>query len=246
MLLILMYHQIVDPKLDTEISINKFQQHLTYLQKNFNIIIPGQTIFKDKISVCLTFDDAYADFYCHIFPLLKKLNIPAVLAIPSGLIEDHTSVDQKARLAISYPDALNDAKASNSPLCTWEEIRAMIGSGLIQPASHSLTHKNLAKINFNEIYQELCVSKRIISLKLENITEIFVYPFGAHNRNTQDMANSHYKYVMRIGNASNCNWNQKILYRIDADHFWKHDKKISVANLILWKIKYYFNKIRGK
>ena len=38
MLLILMYHQIVDPKLDTEVSINKFQQHLTYLQKNFNII----------------------------------------------------------------------------------------------------------------------------------------------------------------------------------------------------------------
>lgn len=242
-----MYHQIIDPKIDAEININKFQQHLSYLQQNFNIISPGQAItVKNKVSICLTFDDAYIDFYHYIFPILKKFNIPATLAIPVGLIEDTTSIDIKTRLAVNYPDGLNSNLSFNSPLCTWSEIRTMVASGLVYPASHSLTHKNLAEINFDQAYQEICVSKRIILTKLENITETLVYPFGAFNRSIQDMANSHYKYVMRIGGASNNSWNQKILYRIDADEFWKDNKKISLSNLILWKIKYWCNRIRGK
>ncbi len=246
MLLVLMYHQIVDPKIDAEISINKFLQHLKYLQQNFNIIAPGQTILKDKISVCLTFDDAYVDFYHYVFPILKNLNIPAILAIPAGLIKDTTSVNITNRLSVDYPNGLNAAETTNSPLCTWEEIRTMVASGLIHPASHSLNHKNLAEIPFDEVYQEICVSKRTISLKLEKITETMIYPFGAQNKRVQDMANSHYKYVMRIGGASNCNWDQKVLYRIDADQFWKNNKTISVLNIFLWKIKYWCNKIRGK
>lgn len=242
-----MYHQIVDPKINAEISINKFQQHLTYLKQNFNIISPGQIATdQSKISICLTFDDAYIDFYHYIFPILKKLNIPATLAIPVGLIEDTTTVNLETRLAVNYPDGLNIAAAANSPLCTWSEIKTMLASGLVYPASHSLTHKDLAEITFDQAYQELCVSKRIILTKLENITETLIYPFGKSNRLIQKMANSHYKYVMRIGNASNRSWNQKILYRIDADPFWKHNKKISLVDLILLKAKYWYNRARGK
>lgn len=246
MLLILMYHQIVHPPIDPEININKFKQHLIYLQQNFNIISPGQTILKNKPSVCLTFDDAYIDFYYYIFPILKTMNIPAILAIPAGLIKDTTTIDIKKRLTVPYPEGLNSNQSSNSPLCTWSEIREMIGSGLVYPASHSLTHKNLATINFSEAYQELCISSHIISVKLEKIAEIFVYPFGRYNACVQDMANNHYKYVMRIGGASNCNWNQKILYRIDGDKFWQNNNQISLFNIILWKIKYWCNKLRNK
>ena len=127
-----------------------------------------------------------------------------LLAIPGGLIEDTNQelVKQKPK-----------------PLYTWKEIREMIATGLIYPASNSLSHKNLATINSNEAYQEICVSKRILSVKLENISEILIYPFGAYTNNIQAIANSHYRYVMRIGDASNSNWDQKVLYRINVDQF---------------------------
>ena len=244
MLLILMYHQIINPKFDVEISINKFQQHLKYLQQNFNIVVPGQTLFKNKISVCLTFDDAYADFYIYIFPILKTLNIPVVLAIPVGLIQDTTVVDNIVRLSAIYADGLDPKEAYKSPLCTWDEIKKMVTTGLVYPASHSLTHANLAKINSPEVFKEICASKRIIWVKLEEITEIMVYPFGAQNRHVHAMAKNHYKYLMRIGNASNCNWDQKILYRIDGDKLLENNKPISRVKIFLWKINYFFNKLR--
>ena len=65
MLLILMYHQIIEPQVDPEISVSKLEEHLKYLQENFNIIVPGQNLLKNN--VCLTFDDAYIDFYHYIF-----------------------------------------------------------------------------------------------------------------------------------------------------------------------------------
>lgn len=245
MLLILMYHNIVSSNLDPEISLGNLEQHFKFLQKNFNITLPGQNLLKKN--VCLTFDDAYIDFYHYVFPLLKKLNIPAVLAIPTGLIEDHTDVDLNLRLKAAT-NLLQDGitKIENSPLCTWEEIKKMVNSGLVYPASHSLSHRNLSKIEYNEAYKEICISKRNILIKLENIGDTLIYPFGAYNNKIQNMANTHYRYVMRIGGAINKNWDQKVLYRVNADPFWKNNKKISNLNFLLWKIKYYFNMLRKK
>lgn len=245
-MLVLMYHQIIDPKLDHEIIVNKFKQHLKYLQQNFNIILPGQIGIKEKINICLTFDDAYADFYIYIFPILKELAIPVVLAIPVGFIKDHTTVDNGIRLSVEYPLGLDHNQAHKSPLCTWDEIRKMVATGLVYPASHSFMHNNLTKINFSEAFKEICTSKRAIWVKLEKITDVMVYPFGAQNKQIHEMAKNHYKYLMRIGNASNINWSQSMLYRINADKFWQRGKKISALNILWWKIMYFFNKIRGK
>lgn len=244
MLLIFMYHQIINSRVELEVSVNKFQQHLKYLQQNFNIVVPGQTLFKNKISVCLTFDDAYADFYIHIFPILKTLNIPVVLAIPAGLIQDTTAVDNTVRESVVYHYGLDPKEAHKSPLCTWEEIKKMTATGLVYPASHSLTHANLTKINSSEVFKEICASKRTIWVKLEEITEIMVYPFGAQNRYVYAMAKNHYKYLMRIGNASNSSWNQGVLYRIDGDKLWKNNQPISKLKIFLWKINYFLNKLR--
>lgn len=246
MLLILMYHQIIDPKNDIEVSINKFKQHLIYLQQNFNIVLPGDCLAKNKISVCLTFDDAYADFYIHIFPLLKLLNIPAILAIPANFIEDFTNVNNVDRLSVKYPLGLEKTETKKSPLCTWEEIRSMVASGLVCPASHSFSHANLAKINFSEVFKEICTSKRIIWIKLEKIAETMVYPFGAQNKQVHNMAKNHYKYLMRIGNACNYSWDQNILYRVSGDNLWKNHKYISIFQIFFWKTKYIINRLRGK
>lgn len=243
MLLILMYHQIYDPGVPIQITLDKFERHLRYLQNTFNISLPGQTLLRKN--VCLTFENADVDFYNYIFPMLKKLNIPAVLAIPTGLIADSTNLAITSSLQFDLLKT-NNNDAQRVGLCTWEEIQKMLSSGLIYPGSNSLSYRNLTSINFSEIYKELCVSKRMILTKLEKIAEIFIYPFGRFNNKIHAMAIRHYRHIMRIGEASNTSWNQNILYRIDADRFWKNDKKFSEFNFLFWKIKYWWNKLRNK
>lgn len=241
-----MYHQIINNSMDIPNNINKFKQHLKYLQSNFNIVLPGQALSKEKIFVCLTFDDAYADFYIYIFPILKEMNIPAVLAIPVNFIQEATTIPEQARLSVEYPYGIDPENAHKSPLCTWDEIRKMVATGLVYPASHSFSHPNLTKINFSEVFKEICTSKRIIWMKLEKITEVLIYPFGAQNNAICSMAKNHYKYLMRIATAVNANWDQKNLYRIDADDFWQNNKAISRLDLFFWKMKYFINKITGR
>jgi len=69
-------------------------------------------------SVLLTFDDGYASFYDFVFPLLRQYGYPSVLAVVSGWI---------------------DQKPSNvkQELMTWEQLREVAQSGLVEIASHT-------------------------------------------------------------------------------------------------------------
>ncbi len=69
-------------------------------------------------SVLLTFDDGYASFYDFVFPLLRQYGYPSVLAVVSGWI---------------------DQKPSNvkQTLMTWEQLREVAQSGLVEIASHT-------------------------------------------------------------------------------------------------------------
>ena len=64
-----MYHHVNSDRCSNDLSI--FEEHLKYIKNNFKTIFPGEEA--NQKSVCLTFDDAYADFYFLIFPLLKNI-----------------------------------------------------------------------------------------------------------------------------------------------------------------------------
>ena len=68
--------------------------------------------------VLLTFDDAYKSFYEFVFPLLKRLNCPAMVAVVGYWI-DHP---QKYLVA---------------PLMSWKQLREVSESGLVEVASHT-------------------------------------------------------------------------------------------------------------
>lgn len=83
---VLMYHHIsATVKSQAVITPELFQQQLSYLQsKGFNFInlaqfkafMSGQSVEPNALLV--TFDDGYASFYSEAYPILSKLNIPAV------------------------------------------------------------------------------------------------------------------------------------------------------------------------
>jgi peptidoglycan/xylan/chitin deacetylase (PgdA/CDA1 family) len=78
-------------------------------------------------AVLLTFDDGYLSFYTRVFPLLRQFNYPAVLAVVGRWIE----APEEAHI---YGEAANLPKAS---FPSWEQLKEIADSGLVEFASHS-------------------------------------------------------------------------------------------------------------
>ncbi len=241
MLIILLYHQIATT---IPYDLSKFREHLAYLVHNFNIVNVGDTLIPDTINVCLTFDDAYFDFYHYIYPLLRQYNISATLGIPVQFIHDSSVLATQKRLSVVYPQGLESTTQSLNPLCTWQEIAEMVISTLVIPASHSLQHLDLVNLGKTEALYEITQSKQMLEEILGTTINTFIYPFGKMNRSIQTMVTAYYKHAMRIGNAVNYNWDQ-LLYRIDANKFWLNRLEINACDLRLLKWNFWYNKLRG-
>ena len=86
----------------------------------------GRRGLPDK-PVLLSFDDGYQSMYSRVFPLLKLYNYPAVLALVSEWME------AKPGTAI----ASDDGQLRREQLLSWEQVREMEKSGLVEVISHS-------------------------------------------------------------------------------------------------------------
>ena len=248
MLLILMYHQIAQPN-DTT-SLEKFYHHLSYLSDHFPIVLPGEEIKKNQLSICITFDDAYYDFYHYVYPKLCSLKVKAALGIPTNYIVESTTTSVNNRLKVEYPAGLSKSTLpdSSSPLCTWQEIQEMVQSGLVMPCSHSHTHVNLKTCSLMQLELETNYSQQILSKKLNTKITTFIYPFGAMHANAHKIVRKYYSFGLRIGGAINHSWEQRhgLLYRVNADSFIATNSKITSRQMFNWQLKYWFNQLRSK
>ena len=82
-------------------------------------------------AVLLSFDDGYRSFYTRVFPLLRAFRYPATLAIVGGWIEP--PLDPTSNLGITgTPLAVPPGR-----FLTWDELRVIQLSGLVEIASHT-------------------------------------------------------------------------------------------------------------
>jgi len=185
-------------------------QHLLFLKENYPVIFPHEK--KSGLSVCLTFDDATFDFYHTVFPLLKKLQMKAILAVPIFPILASTSLSPEKRLKME-PDIAKKSAA----FCTWKEIQEMADSPFIEIASHSYSHEDLSKKEV-DLDLEILQSKKTLEDKIKTRVKTFIYPYGRCNRRALKKAREHYTYSMRIGSAFNF-FSSPLLYRVPCDNY---------------------------
>lgn len=239
MLLVLMYHRINDRDI--------FQSYIKYISENHPVVIPGDALPSGKLSICMTFDDAYFDFYHFVFPLLQKENIRAVLGVPAKYIINKTSIDIETRLNVPYDEAMkNDIYLKKAPFCTWQELNEMVQSGLVKIASHSQNHLNLT-IESLDLRDEIAGSKKTIERKLSLEVDTFIYPYGKVDNKVHSIASGHYKYLMRIGSALNRDWHNSnnMIYRVNGDELM-NEKRLGKSALFKYFLKYLSNTVRGK
>lgn len=241
MLIVLMYHRIGNGKHAS--SLETFRKHLEYLKERYSFVLPGDSLKNGRRpSLCLTFDDATFDFYHYIFPLLKKMEIRALLGVPVRYILEKTEIEAKERLSVPYALAMQDGFfESKAPFCTWEEIREMVASGYVEVASHSYAHKNVT-FSFVDLEEEVVTSKHILQEKAGQIVSSFIYPFGRWDERVHTFIEQHYLYSFRIGSAYNWQWKKRKrpLCRIPADQLtcakgpltWKNAPRFLLKSLL--------------
>ncbi len=164
----------------------------------------GEKALPEK-AVLLTFDDGYVSFYNRIFPVLKTFNFPAVYALVGKWLE--TSPDEM----VQYGNKL----LPRSRFLNSAQIQEMVGSGLIEFASHSYDlHKGvIANPQGNtmpamvtriydkktknyemdaqyqaRIHSDLLKNSQTIKRLTGKSPRIMVWPYGAYNQVTMDIA----------------------------------------------------------
>lgn len=125
----------------------------------------------DKKTLVITFDDGYRDNHMYAFPILKKLNVPAVVFLTAQYIgtTQFFPWEQKELPGISLTN-------EDLPL-TWKEVKELVNAGW-EMGSHSLTHPDLIFMDDAGIHHELKRSKELIEQNLGIPITSFCGPRG--------------------------------------------------------------------
>ncbi len=192
---ILMYHSVLDDaKRESKYVITPadFEKDLQYLKENgFETVTSKDLIAyqENRIAlpdkpVMITFDDGYYNTYSYVYPLLKKYEMKAVLAVVG-----------------KYADAYSqegEVMNNNYSHATWQMLREMKESGYVELANHSYDmhdwskRKGILRKSGEEAahYREILLAD--ISKMQERLKQntgkaavAFTYPFGSVNKESR-------------------------------------------------------------
>jgi biofilm PGA synthesis lipoprotein PgaB len=134
----LCYHDLADDDADQHfvaVTTRRFVEQLSWLERNGYHAVSvddilaareGKRPLPEK-AYLITFDDGYESFYTRAFPILKAFNLPAVLAVEGNWVEDTHGRD------VDYAGE----HAPRSFFMTWQQVREVAQSGLVEIANHT-------------------------------------------------------------------------------------------------------------
>jgi peptidoglycan/xylan/chitin deacetylase (PgdA/CDA1 family) len=217
--------------------------HFAYIARHCLCVLPGEPLAGTRLNVCLVFDDAYYDFYSVVFPLLEKHNLRAVLAVPSALVREHARFSNETRT--HAPGEVRDDRQFDDGYCTWSELATLAGSGRVTIAAHGATHTPLDPEGV-DLEAEVAAPRLLLSTRLIQPVDSFVLPYGRFSPTVLSMIRKHYRYVFRIGGATNRGWDGPMLYRVDGDRMASPDELFVPARLARFRARYWWNRVRGR
>jgi len=115
--------------------------------------------------VCVTFDDAYRDNLEAAAPVLRSLDIPATIFVPTDVLDGTGGYWW-------YADP--------PPALTWDEVRSLDAEGLVSFGSHTCSHPHLPKVDAARAREELVRSRAVLAERLGHDVATFCYPAGLY------------------------------------------------------------------
>jgi biofilm PGA synthesis lipoprotein PgaB len=176
---VFMYHRFGDSRYpSTNIDTVQFARQLDYLDANGYRIWPLARIVDHLESglpipdrtVALTVDDAYRSVYENAFPLIRERKVPVTVFVATDAVE-----------------------RAPGELMSWEQMRRMQATGLVDFANHSASHDHLAfrrsgesRKQWNQrVTQDLLRAADRLEQELgpgaNTAKRLFAYPYGEYS-----------------------------------------------------------------
>jgi peptidoglycan/xylan/chitin deacetylase (PgdA/CDA1 family) len=173
---ILMYHHVMEANAAAAIGASNlnvtpevFRQQMDFLLgKGYQIISLGEMLeglrggTLPTRGVVLSFDDAYADFYEAVYPLLKEKNLKATVFVITQFVNGERYV-------------------------SWSELKEMAGSGLVSVEDHTLNHPYLSRLSAEEVRNQIISARNIIEENVGKKVDFFAYPYGNSSAMAQEV-----------------------------------------------------------
>lgn len=145
------YHSVGSRDVPNSVTLAEFENHMKYLSYNGYQTLDADELYAHVVhgssvppkAVVLTFDDGRATLWSIVYPILKKYNLRAVSFIVPSMISEAgvrpTIYNNDAGRCVS-PTELFGVDLSKMPTVTWDEVRVMYESGLVDFQSHTFDH----------------------------------------------------------------------------------------------------------
>lgn len=184
----LIYHNISgNLSFELDMPLPTFRRQLEYLARTQRVVSYHQAlqilqagIRPSEERFVLTFDDGYREFYTHVFPLLCRFKLPAILFVTTGFVET----------GIPYP-LLSHPKARVNPV-NWDMLAEMVESGLVTVGAHTHTHPVLINQPEERVIEELEKPKEIFRSCLGLDAQHFAYPKALWNETIEPLVAKYY------------------------------------------------------
>lgn len=187
---VIMYHSIgVEKGNPIIMPKEQFETEMKYLKENGYTTLTLKELydyFENKVpipdkSIVITLDDGYKDNYTDAFPILKKYGLKATIFVVTSYVDKN-------------PAFINSV-----------QIKEMDAAG-IQIESHTVTHRDLDKLSYDEQYKELKDSKTFLESLLSRSIDFVAYPTGKYNDITIKVAKA---AGYKMGLTTNGRWSDK-------------------------------------
>ena len=188
---VLMYHKILPENPDgLTVTTDQFDLQLMYLkEKGYQTIgfKTLKTIIKDGSplppkTIILTFDDAYANFFDHALPLLKKYNFTATVFVPVAFI-GKTNIWDKG----------------NDHLMSETELKRLAFNENIEIGLHSFLHRSYAGLALADMAEDLKNCRETLGFYGIPFVSVLAYPYGGYPKKDPELKKQMFSLFQQVG-----------------------------------------------
>lgn len=199
---VLLYHRIDDSNGKSSTTPAVFRQHMKMLSE-----LGWKSLTADEFTSALTsgrnipfgsflvtFDDGCESVRSVALGVLREFNFNAICFLSTALLRN---LKKNQFLQVSRVD---------QDFLSWDQVRELQSSGIIDCQSHSHTHTNFVNIPINDIQQDLVTSVDLLSHELRLPRSHFshlAWPWGLSFQEWRSMASrSGFKYQYTVARQS--------------------------------------------
>jgi len=220
---VLGYHRVSTDPGDLSVHPDRFAAQMEALARRDVTVVPLDEGLARLASgdveerlVCITFDDGYRDFIEHAKPVLDRHGFAATIYVPTAIIDREASF-----YWFSAPPAA----------LTWDELRELEASGLVDVQPHSRTHPWLPSLADGDAKDEIEGSTADVGRRLGKRATSFCFPAGlAGPREVELVKRAGLRAAVTTDpgvntRASDLDWLKRTLL------FWGDDDELAAAKL---------------